>query len=101
MSNKSKPVIHTFNKIAKPHMYSVTMHNDDYTTMDFVILVLIKIFHKDEAEANTIMMDVHKSGKSVVGIYTYDLAVTKKIMAQQMSAERGFPLKVTVEEVIQ
>ncbi|MCL2398660.1 MAG: ATP-dependent Clp protease adaptor ClpS [Defluviitaleaceae bacterium] len=80
-----------------PKLYAVTLYNDDITTMDFVVELLVKIFHKTTAEASTIMIQVHEKGKGIAGIYTYDIAVTKKIQADQMIAERGFPLKLGVE----
>lgn len=80
----------------KPNMYAVIMHNDDYTTMDFVVSALMKIFHKTPEEAHSIMLEVHKTGKSVVGIYTYDIAVSKRIQAEKYAEQNGFPLKITV-----
>lgn len=82
----------------RPKMFRVVMHNDDYTTMDFVVDVLTGIFHKNKIEATNIMTDVHNSGKGVAGVYTYDIAVTKKIQTDRVSHEKGFPLKVTVDE---
>jgi len=78
-------------------MYAVTLYNDDVTTMDFVVELLVKIFHKNTAEASTVMMQVHQAGKGVAGIYTYDIAVTKKMQADRMAAEKGFPLRLAVE----
>ena len=80
-----------------PRMYAVILHNDDITTMDFVIELLVKVFRKSTAEASNIMMQVHQQGKGVAGIYTYDIAVTKKIQADRMAAEKAFPLRLTVE----
>ena len=80
-----------------PRMYAVTLYNDDVTTMDFVVELLVKIFHKNTAEASAIMMQVHKEGKGVAGIYTYDIAVSKKMQADRMAAEKGFPLRLSVE----
>ena len=64
-------------KIKEPRQYNVVMHNDDFTTMDFVVEVLVDIFHKDEVTAQAIMLNVHKKGKAVVGKYPYDIAKTK------------------------
>ena len=80
-----------------PRMYAVTLYNDEVTTMDFVVELLVKVFHKNTAEASAIMMQVHKDGKGVAGIYTYDIAVTKKMQADRMIAEKGFPLRLAVE----
>jgi ATP-dependent Clp protease adaptor protein ClpS len=79
-------------------MYAVVLFNDDITTMDFVVDVLMKVFHKSAVEASTVMMDVHQQGQGIAGIYTYDIAITKKAQADRMSAEKGFPLKLAVQE---
>lgn len=84
--------------IKKPSMYRVIIHNDDYTTMDFVVEVLVKVFRKKTAEATKIMFDVHQKGKGLVGVYTYDVAATKILQVEKMCEERQFPLKVTMEE---
>ena len=81
----------------KPNMYAVIMHNDDYTTMDFVVSVLTKIFHKTDEESHKIMMKVHTTGKSIVGIYTYDIAMSKRVQAESYATENEFPLKITVD----
>lgn len=85
-------------KLKKPKMYRVIIHNDDYTTMEFVIEVLVKVFHKKVPEATKIMLDVHNKGKGIVGVYTADIASTKILQVKQMSEESGFPLKLTMEE---
>ena len=81
-----------------PSMYAVVMYNDDITTMDFVVDVLMKVFHKTAVEASNIMLDIHQRGQGIAGIYTYDIAVTKKTHADRLSAEKGFPLKLAVQE---
>lgn len=86
-------------KLKKPKMYRVILLNDDYTTMDFVVEVLVLVFHKQVPEATKIMLDVHEKGKGIVGIYTYDIAATKIAQAQEMAVERNFPLKAVMEEV--
>lgn len=85
-------------KLDEPKMYRVILHNDHYTTMDFVIEVLIKIFHMDSGKATEIMLNVHKKGKGICGIYSYDIAVTKINQVHQMAKERDFPLKSSYEE---
>jgi len=82
----------------EPAMYRVILHNDHYTAMDFVVEVLMKVFHKPAAEATKIMMDVHKRGHGVCGLYTYDLAVTKVARVHAMAKSRGFPLKCSCEQ---
>lgn len=85
-------------ELKEPEMYRVILHNDHYTTMDFVVEVIIKIFHKPVLEAAKIMMDVHKRGKGMVGVYPYDIAATKRDQVMQMARKRDFPLKCTIEE---
>ena len=85
-------------KIKKPKQYKVVMYNDDYTTMEFVINVLVNVFNKKLVEAEKIMLDVHERGKGVAGIYSHDIAITKVYTAMSMAKEQGFPFKLTVEE---
>jgi ATP-dependent Clp protease adaptor protein ClpS len=85
-------------KTKKPKHYKVVMYNDDYTTMEFVVDVLMNIFNKKIEEANKIMMDVHRKGRGIAGIYPYDIAVTKASTAMSFAEEEGFPFKLTVEE---
>ena len=85
-------------KVKKPRDYKVVMHNDDFTTMEFVVNILMTIFKKDINPSNKIMMDVHKLGKGIVGIYPYDIATTKVAMALEMAKEEGFPFNITIEE---
>ncbi len=80
-----------------PSMYKVFIHNDDFTTMDFVVKVLKVVFFLDETIANNLMLQVHHSGKAVVGMYTYDVAVSKVRKATDMAREEDFPLRLTVE----
>ncbi|MDI9571319.1 MAG: ATP-dependent Clp protease adaptor ClpS [Pseudomonadota bacterium] len=80
-------------------MFRVILHNDHYTTMDFVVEVLMKVFQKPAAEAVKTMMDVHRSGCGVCGVYTYDIAVTKVKRVHAMAKSRGYPLKSSYERV--
>ena len=84
-------------ELKEPDMYKVVLYNDDYTTKEFVVEVLRIVFHKPAIEATKIMMDVHKRGKGVVGVYTWDIAQTKVAQVHQMAKEREFPLKCSVE----
>lgn len=84
--------------VKEPNHYSVVMHNDDFTTMEFVVDILIDIFKKSEAEAEVLMMKVHHEGKAVVGKYPYDIAQTKVSKAQRRAQAEGFPFRMTVEE---
>ena len=85
-------------RLDEPKMYRVILHNDHYTTMDFVVTVLMQIFQKSAAEATKIMLDVHKKGKGVCGTYVYDVAVTKVSQIAKMAKEAEFPLKCSYEE---
>ena len=84
-------------KLQEPRRYKVTIHNDDFTTMEFVVKVLVEVFFKTEAEAEALMLRVHRSTKAVVGVYTYDIAVSKVAKATRMAREAGFPLRLTYE----
>jgi ATP-dependent Clp protease adaptor protein ClpS len=85
-------------EIREPKMYRVILHNDDYSTMDFVIEILISIFHKPAADATRIMLDVHKKGMGICGVYTYDIAATRVARVHQLAKKREFPLKCSLEE---
>ena len=83
--------------LREPRRYKVTIYNDDFTEMDFVVKVLVEVFFKAHDEAVTLVMDVHKSGKAVVGIYSYDIALSKVQKAVAMARNEGFPLRLTCE----
>ena len=86
-------------RLDEPKMYRVILHNDHYTTMEFVVAVLMKIFHKSAAEATKIMLDVHKKGKGLCGVYICDIAMTKVAQVAKMAKEHEYPLKCSYEEV--
>jgi len=88
----------TRRKLEKPKQYKVLLHNDDYTTMEFVVLVLMNIFHRSETDAVQIMLHVHKSGIGVAGVYTYDVAETRVVQVEALAREHEFPLRCTLEE---
>ena len=85
-------------KTKRPEMFKVVLLNDDYTTMEFVVLVLQQVFNKPEPEAYRIMMKVHIEGRGVCGAYTYEIAETKVETVHEMAQENGFPLRATIEE---
>lgn len=85
-------------RIRTPKKFIVVMYNDDFTTMEFVVAMLNDIFNKSEEEANKIMMEVHKNGKGIAGIYPYDIAISKATKAMSIAKGEGFPFKLTVEE---
>ncbi|WP_024993774.1 ATP-dependent Clp protease adaptor ClpS [Phocaeicola paurosaccharolyticus] len=84
--------------LKEPSRYSVILHNDDFTTMEFVVLILTTIFGKTEGEANEIMIQVHKDGKGIAGVYSFDIAHSKANKASKKARDNGFPLKLTVEK---
>ncbi len=85
-------------ELREPPRYNVIMHNDDFTTMEFVVEILISVFKKNPQEAEALMLTVHKSGRAVVGSYPYDIAVTKVNIATARARQAGYPFKMTVEE---
>lgn len=97
MSEKTVFKEETIIEYRRPKLYKVILLNDDYTTMEFVVEVLIAVFHKDPAEATKIMLDVHEKGKGIVGVYTYDIAKTKVAQVEQMARDREFPLMAVIE----
>jgi ATP-dependent Clp protease adaptor protein ClpS len=84
-------------KSATPKRYKVIYHNDDYTTMEFVVETLLRFFHKTQAEATHIMLTVHTKGNAVAGVYTRDVAETKVENVMNHARENGMPLLVTSE----
>ena len=84
-------------KVEKARRYMVVFHNDDYTTMEFVVLVLMKFFYKSETEATHIMLSVHHRGHGVAGVYTKDVAETKVAQVHDYAREQQMPLRLTAE----
>lgn len=84
-------------KLKKPPLYKVLLHNDNYTTREFVVAVLVEVFHKSESEAVQIMLHVHYNGIGVAGVYTYEVAETKIRKVERLARENGFPLRVSME----
>ena len=85
--------------VREPRRYRVLLHNDDYTSMDFVVAVLMDIFRKSVEEATAIMLAVHERGVGQCGIYTHEIAETKVAQVHTRARRAGFPLKCTLEEV--
>ncbi len=85
--------------IKKPNLYQVLIHNDDYTTMDFVVMVLTDIFHKSIDDATQIMLNVHHSGVGVAGIYTREICESKIEAVHALAEEQQYPLLCTMERV--
>jgi ATP-dependent Clp protease adaptor protein ClpS len=84
-------------KSKKPPMFKVLLHNDDYTTQEWVVLILKKYFHKNHAEAVRLMLYVHHNGRAVVGVFPRDIAATKVDQVTRASKEAGYPLLCTYE----
>lgn len=87
-------------ELKEPAKYKVVLHNDDYTSMDFVVDILMRIFYKNYEEAQRIMLQVHENGKAVCGIYSFEIAQTKAQQVKQLAKQSGFPLLATIEEDI-
>ncbi|HQX54783.1 MAG TPA: ATP-dependent Clp protease adaptor ClpS [Pyrinomonadaceae bacterium] len=85
-------------KLEKPKLYKVLLHNDDFTTMDFVVFVLQYVFMRDEAESISIMLKVHNDGIGLAGIYPYEIANMKAEKAINLAKAREYPFLCTVEE---
>lgn len=85
-------------KLNSPGQYVVVFHNDDFTPMEFVTLILIEIFFKNYGEAERLMLKVHKEGKAEVGNYSLDIAQTKAASATNIARANGYPLRITVEK---
>ena len=84
-------------KFKRPKKYLVILHNDDYTTMEFVIYVLQNVFGKTFEEAKVVMLNVHNNGKGVCGTYTYEVAESKASKVENLAKENGHPLMCTIE----
>ncbi|KGE73639.1 ATP-dependent Clp protease adapter ClpS [Spirochaeta lutea] len=89
----------TEHRIKTPDQYRVILLNDDFTTMEFVIQVLVQIFQKNAVEATKIMLAVHEQGQGVVGIYSYDVAYSRAKKVEELAREHEYPLRCRVEKV--
>jgi ATP-dependent Clp protease adaptor protein ClpS len=89
--------LETRDKVGHPPKYAVVLHNDDYTTMEFVIEVLIRYFRKSEAEAAEIMLRIHNVGHGIAGTYSFEIAETKVAQVTEAARSKGFPLRCTLE----
>jgi ATP-dependent Clp protease adaptor protein ClpS len=87
----------TDKKLARPRLYRVLLHNDDYTTMEFVVALLVHVFHHSENDAQAIMLHIHKTGIGVAGVYTYEVAETKVAQVMELARKAEFPLLCTFE----
>jgi ATP-dependent Clp protease adaptor protein ClpS len=88
----------TRQEVKEPTLFKVLLHNDHYTTMDFVVQVLETVFNKTPAEAFQIMMKVHVEGRGLCGLYPFDIAETKVSTVHDLAQQHGFPLRASLEE---
>ncbi len=86
-------------KTREPQMYKVVLLNDDYTSMEFVVLVLESVFHKTGSEAQQIMLSVHNNGSGIAGVYTKEVAETKVAIVHHLAKQNQFPLKCALEPI--
>jgi len=95
---EAKVVEQSKTKTARPSLFKVLMHNDDYTTMEFVVDVLERVFHKVPPEATRIMLNIHLKGVGLCGVYPFEIAETKVDRVHAIARTEGFPLKCSLEE---
>jgi ATP-dependent Clp protease adaptor protein ClpS len=84
--------------LMEPRQYKVLLLNDDYTSMDFVVEILMNIFHKSYQEAEAIMLEIHRQERGLCGVYTFEVAETKVMQVRRLAREQGYPLKAVMEE---
>lgn len=87
----------TKEKVKEPRLYKVLLHNDDYTTMEFVVEILVRIFNKSVENAMHIMLNVHNQGIGVCGVYPFEIAETKMEAVHKLARQKNHPLKCTME----
>jgi len=90
-------IAQTDRRVEHPPMFRVVMHNDDYTSQNFVVVILQEIFHRAPADAARIMLEVHTRGFGVAGTYPYEIAETKVHRVHELAMANGFPLKCSIE----
>ena len=94
---QTKPSIESQNETRQPPLFKVLMHNDDYTTMEFVVESLQAVFRKPPTEANRIMLHIHFKGVGLCGIFPYEVAETKVARVHAMARAQGYPLRCTLD----
>ena len=95
--NEGAGAVETIDRLDVPKMYKVILLNDDYTPMDFVVLVLRRFFGKTEEQATQVLLDVHKKGAGVAGVFTLEMAEMKTMQVNQFARMNQHPLKSTLE----
>ena len=87
----------TRRRLKRPPLYRVVFHNDDYTTRDFVVMALMRYFHKSHSESTTLMLQIHTQGKGIAGLYPLDIARSKQMQVESLARDYEMPLKLTIE----
>lgn len=95
--NDEEVIVRQDERVKRPKLFKVIFHNDDYTTMEFVVRVLESIFHKSPAEATQVMLKIHREGAGVAGVYTHEVAETKRQQTMEWAREEQHPLLLTIE----
>ncbi len=98
-SNSEDAIAENKNQLKKPRMHKVILFNDDFTSMEFVITVLVEVFRKSMSEATQLTLQIHHKGVGVCGVYSYEIAETKVALVLQLAEKNEFPLQATLEEV--
>lgn len=98
-SSENQPLVENAQEVQEPKLYKVIMHNDNITTMDFVVQILVDVFHKNVEDASEIMMKIHTQGKEICGIYPREIAEFRIFRTFQLAKNAHFPLICTMEEV--
>ena len=98
-SGQTRPAAASQARTRQPPLFKVLMHNDDYTTMEFVVEVLQAVFHKPATEANRIMLHIHFKGVGMCGVFPYEVAETKVARVHAMARGQGYPLRCTLDQV--
>ncbi|HIP83364.1 MAG TPA: ATP-dependent Clp protease adapter ClpS [Desulfocapsa sulfexigens] len=86
-------------EIREPSLYKVLLHNDDYTSMEFVVAILERVFRKSTSEASKIMLNVHREGVGIAGVYTREICETKVVIVHDLARQSEFPLRCTIEKI--
>lgn len=97
--NKTEQRTSFSEELQEPAQFRVVLLNDDFTTKDFVVAVLVAVFHKSGEDAHGIMEDVHKKGRGVVGAYAYDIAATRCLQVHEAARQNGYPLRCVMEQL--
>ena len=95
---KFEEEVESYLELDEPKMFKVLLHNDDYTSMEFVVDILMGVFHKNSLQAEQIMLQIHKTDKAVCGVYSFEIAQTKAQAVKRKAKENQFPLLATIEK---